>query len=401
MAKESILVLDGDQKVPFLRGMVTHSLIERGLNFQEAYELASQVRELVRHRKVIAKSELRALIDEMVFERFGTSYARLSPNEGVLTTGLRVTGETGVMPFSKGLLTQSLQASGLEPSAAYDVAREIEEWLIRRGLQEVTRDRLRRLIYETIYRKHGASYAERYLLWRCFKAPDKPLILLFGGATGTGKSTVAAEIAHRLGIQKVVGTDIIRQMMRMMFSFDLLPVVHQSSYEAWKDRCLGSEPDPNDVIEAFKEQALRVLVGIRAMVERAVQENFSIVLEGVHLIPGMMGLQRFEQQAHIVPVVISTLNQEEFLKRFPTREREAVNRSARRYRDNFERILKIQEYILEMAESNQTPIIENVDFDQTVASILSVVSNTLRDKLQIDREELIARACTSHAHPEV
>jgi 2-phosphoglycerate kinase len=400
MAKDSILVVDGDQKVPFLRGMVTHSLIERGLNFQEAYELASQVRERVRHRKVIPKTELRALIDEMVLERFGTSYARLPSKADLTKTALRVTGETGMMPFSKGLLAQSLQASGLEPSAAYEVAREIEEWLLRRGMPEVTRDRLRRLIYETIYRKHGASYAERYLLWRCFKAPDKPLIILFGGATGTGKSTVATEIAHRLGVQKVVATDIIRQMMRMMFSGELLPAVHQSSYEAWRGRCLHGEPDPVDVIEAFKEQAMRVLVGVRAIVERAVQENFSLVLEGVHLVPGLVDLDRFEQQAHIVPMVISTLNQEEYLKRFPTREREAANRSAKRYRDNFEWILKIQEYILEMAESHQTPIIENVDFDQTVTSILSVVSNTLRDKLQIDREELIARACTSGAHTE-
>jgi 2-phosphoglycerate kinase len=401
MAKESILVVDGDQKVPFLRGMVTHSLIERGLNFQEAYELASQVRDRVRHRKLIAKSELRSLIDEMVLERFGSSYARLSSNAGVIKTGLRVTGETGLMPFSKGLLAQSLQASGLEPSAAYDVAREIEDWLARRGLQDVTRDRLRRLIYETIYRKHGASYAERYLLWRCFKAPDKPLVILFGGATGTGKSSVATEIAHRLGIQKVVATDIIRQMMRMMFSHELLPAVHHSSYEAWKDQCPQGEPDPSAVIEAFKEQSVRVLVGVRAIVERAVQENFSLILDGVHLVPGLIELERFEQQAHVVPLVISTLNQEEYLKRFPTREREAANRSAKRYRDNFEWILKIQEYILEMAESHQTPIIENVEFDQTVTSILSVISNTLRDKLQIDREELIARACTPTANAEL
>ena len=31
----------------------------------------------------------------------------------------------------------------------------------------------------------------------------KPIILLIGGATGTGKSTVATEVAHRLGINRV------------------------------------------------------------------------------------------------------------------------------------------------------------------------------------------------------
>ena len=42
--------------------------------------------------------------------------------------------------------------------------------------------------------------------------------LLVGGATGTGKSTVATEAAHRLGITRVTSTDFIRQTMRAFFS---------------------------------------------------------------------------------------------------------------------------------------------------------------------------------------
>jgi 2-phosphoglycerate kinase len=34
----------------------------------------------------------------------------------------------------------------------------------------------------------------------CGDAIEVPLIVLVGGATGTGKSTVATEVAHRLGI---------------------------------------------------------------------------------------------------------------------------------------------------------------------------------------------------------
>ena len=32
---------------------------------------------------------------------------------------------------------------------------------------------------------------------------ELPLLVLVGGATGTGKSTVATEVAHRLGITRV------------------------------------------------------------------------------------------------------------------------------------------------------------------------------------------------------
>ena len=47
---------------------------------------------------------------------------------------------------------------------------------------------------------------------------DLPIIVLVGGATGTGKSTVATEVAYRLGITRVTSTDFVRQTMRAFFS---------------------------------------------------------------------------------------------------------------------------------------------------------------------------------------
>ena len=53
---------------------------------------------------------------------------------------------------------------------------------------------------------------------------DLPIILLVGGATGTGKSTVATEVAYRLGITRVTSTDFVRQTMRAFFSREFMPV---------------------------------------------------------------------------------------------------------------------------------------------------------------------------------
>jgi len=371
--------------------MITHSLVERGLSFEDAYEVASTVRERVKPRKVIEKKDLSLLIQHIVQEKFDKKYVGAPPPAAAVPTTILVRGQNLNLPFSKGLLAQSLQASGLEPSAAYEVSREIESLLWRREQEEIKRDELRRLIYETIVRKYDRKFAERYLLWRYFKAPDKPLIILFGGATGTGKSTVATEVAHRLGIQRILATDTVRQIMRTMVSRDLLPTIHYSSYEAWRDRMsIGVDPD-TAVLEAFREQAVRVLVGVRAMIERAIHENFSMIVEGVHIVPGLTQLERFAEDAYIVPLVISTLNHENYLERFPIRQREAENRTSERYRRNFDNILKIQDYILEMAEHYDIPIIENLHLDQTVSSILTVITNALREKLKISGEELVQR----------
>ena len=43
------------------------------------------------------------------------------------------------------------------------MAREIEGELVQRGISEIDRHELRRLAYETLYRRAGEQVAERYL----------------------------------------------------------------------------------------------------------------------------------------------------------------------------------------------------------------------------------------------
>ena len=113
---------------------------------------------------------------------------------------------------------------------------------------------------------------------------EEPLLLLVGGATGTGKSTIATEAAHRLGITRVTSTDFIRQTMRTFFSKEFMPSVHYSSFEARLALTRAEEEESGDAaILGFLDQTRNVLVGVDAALERAATERWSTVLEGVHL----------------------------------------------------------------------------------------------------------------------
>ena len=394
MSKEGLYVVDGDQKVPFLRGMITHSLIARGLSFQDAYQTAHIIRDKVRPHREISRQDLTRLIQSVVEEKFAGRYPRKVPKPPptVLVEGLETS-----FPFSKGVLSQSLQAAGIEPSLGYDIARDIEALLLKQRLNQISRDQLRQLTYDALIRLGDQSSAERYLLWRLFRldpnAPfsqssDQPLVILFGGATGTGKSSIAAEAAHRLGIRHVLSTDAIRQIMRLMFSHDLLPAIHASSFQAWQEEGGGK----SSVIEAFVEQSRRIIVGVRAILDRAIQERLSLIVEGVHLVPGMLPLEEFQNRLHLVPVIVSTLKKKAHLSRFPAREEQSGQRSADRYRTYFSQIRTIQDYILEMADNHDIPIVESVDLEETLPEVLSVIAGSLREKLGLSRQELLNKA---------
>ena len=113
---------------------------------------------------------------------------------------------------------------------------------------------------------------------------SKGLIVLIGGTTGTGKSTVASEVAHRLGITRLTSTDFIRETMRAFFSYEEMPAIHHSSFEA--GTAVDGDADP--LIAGFVEQSRLVCVGVDAAIRRSLTEGWSMVLEGVHLVPGMV-----------------------------------------------------------------------------------------------------------------
>src|ERR687888_145883 len=134
----------------------------------------------------------------------------------------------------------------------------------------------------------GGDVVRRLRRFRELRELELPVIVLIGGATGTGKSTVASEIAYRLGITRVTSTDFVRQTMRAFFSNDFMPSIHYSSFEAGEAR---EDDDPDRVVHGFLDQTRNVLVGVRAAIDRVMEEGWSMVLEGVHLVPGMFSAE--------------------------------------------------------------------------------------------------------------
>ncbi len=359
-----------------MRGIMVHSLLSRGASFDAAYRAATAVRDQIRGREFVRRDELAQMVEDLL----GTTL-EAPPDLALGPPGIQVrddrTADGDTTPFSKGILAQSLLAAAIDPDDAFAVARDIETSLHARRVREISRDELRQIAQETLGEKLGARVGQRYRAWRAFQETGKPLILLLGGAAGVGKSALAQSVATRLGITRVYSTDAIRQVMRIMLSKELMPAIHASSYDAHLSLPLTSDSD-DAVIEGFRAQATAVTVGVRAMIERAIEENTSMIMEGVSIVPGLVDPARHAADAHVIFLAVSTLERDAFRTRFAARATEASKRATHRYLENLDAILRIQDHILELAEAQDLPIVDNRSFDDSVLSILRHVTESLR-----------------------
>jgi len=274
-------------------------------------------------------------------------------------------GEHG-LPYSRGLMARALMAVGVAPDRAYALARRVGDDLAARSSDVVEVDRLESLAIESLGEVEGREALRQLRRYQELRELDLPIVILVGGATGTGKSTVATEIAYRLGITRVTSTDFIRQTMRAFFSHEFMPAIHYSSFEAGL-----AVPDSDDpLVAGFLEQSRNVLVGARASLERALEEGWSMVLEGVHLVPGL--LPTALETALVSGCVLQISDETAHAQHFFARE-SGTARPMAKYLDRFDEIRRLQRYIVGRAEREGVAVIENENADRATAAVAELV----------------------------
>lgn len=290
-----------------------------------------------------------------------------------------ITDKAHGLPFSKGLLAVSFMSTGLAPSTAYEIAQHIQDDLREKGELNISSERLRKIAAEHLECLASKEYSRRYLSLREVNKLDRPLIVLIGGTTGVGKSTIATEVAHRLGITRISSTDSIREVMRGIFSKDLMPAIYESAFNAWRGLRVPVPEGANPVIVGFREQSAVVASGVKSLIDRAMIEGQSMIIEGVHLVPGYLDARQFSG-ARVVQLVIAVDDEQSHLSHFYIRDVQTEgSRPLDRYRTNFHEIRVLGRYIEDLAREHGIPIIYSHQLDRTVADVLEHVVTEVFD----------------------
>ncbi len=286
----------------------------------------------------------------------------------------------GEEPYSKGLMARALMRVGVSAVRAYEIARRLEQDLFDRKKDTLDLDRVQDIAVEVLGDGEGEKAAGRLRRYRNLEELDLPIIILIGGATGTGKSTVATEVAYRLGITRVTSTDFVRQTLRAFFSPEFMPSIHYSSFEAGSALRSAEEEEVDPLLHGFLDQTRNVLVGVNAAIERSLAEGWSTVLEGVHLVPGMLPAPIAD--ALVVQCVLAIDSEEAHAGHFWIRDLASDGvRPLDRYIEHLSDIRYLQDYIVERADKEGVPVIKNRDREGATSAVMELVL-TAADRLQ-------------------
>ena len=275
-----------------------------------------------------------------------------------------VDGKKYKEPFSKGIMSRSLNVADIGIERAHDMASDIEAFLIKNNVSEISNSDLADVVLNYL-KSVDPNIAIKYENWRFLRTSKKPLIILIGGASGVGTSSMAFELANRLRLKNLISTDMIREVMRKIVSKELSPVIHKSSFDAHESiRTPSIRID--SVIEGFISQVDVVNVGIEAIIERSAKEGISTIIEGVHVVPGFIRRDLLENN-NIIMFTLTVDDEEAHKQRFYSRCRQPwVKRSLERYMENFEIIRKIQDFLIDQAKIHDVQVINNVEINDTI-----------------------------------
>ena len=226
----------------------------------------------------------------------------------------------------------------------------------------------------------GKEAARRYMIWVDYTHSGRPMILLIGGTTGCGKSTMATEVAHRLGMVRTQSTDMLREVMRMMVPKRLSPVLHTSAFDAWRslpDKFANQADEEERIADGYRAQMELLSVPCEAVIQRALKERVALILEGIHIHPALLNYIDRREDAIIVPIMLAVLKQDNLQKRLRSRGQIAPNRDSKKHLSNFDRIWALQSFLLSEADRHGIPIVANEDKEKATVQVMKAILDSM------------------------
>lgn len=371
------MVVSSQGRFRFQTGIVTASLMARGMPAAAAFSVSRQLRGAILGRDEITTDELEAELESLLVELgYSSTLASAPPRKQERRAHIQLRTPGGdTVPLAQHVLLRDLVAVGMEPDQAVDVGNALDRELRAINQPVLSRPQVDQVL-DRLLLAAGSQFLQRHRLLTWIRTSQQPVVLFIGGATGTGKSTLAMEMAFRLGIRMVVSTDMIRETMRTVLSAEVVPGLHDHSFRGMLQGGQVLSNPQERVLAGFRQQAAQVAAGVRAVIRRALRENTHMIVEGTHLLPPF---ERYlpADRVHHAGLMLAVPSENEHRARFPRRAASQRQRDPSAYLEAFQSVRWIHDDLLSNAEDSEALVLPTGDIETTATATFEYFAEVL------------------------
>jgi 2-phosphoglycerate kinase len=220
-------------------------------------------------------------------------------------------------------------------------------------------------------------------------------MIVVGGTSGSGKSTIASELLSRLGLVKKVqllSSDELRDEMRP--SYPPSHLIWRSTYNVTDTMFSGSVESKEKVLDGFKAQTGLVKDEMLKRLPEPLVD--SLVVEGVHMTPDFVKQLCERYPLQVVPLFLRVPDPSEHRHRFETRGPKKVPihppldatvapmpSATSKYLHYFCNIACISEYIMSQSIKMGYPNIDNTNKDTSISLVVYEIMIVLKRQQQV------------------
>ncbi|PRW57326.1 P-loop containing nucleoside triphosphate hydrolases superfamily isoform 1 [Chlorella sorokiniana] len=201
--------------------------------------------------------------------------------------------------LSRFLLSRVLTVITLPQHKAVRIALDVKKHLVDQGRLDITQEELEEVLFDILRKKgYGDEYVQRYQMVTRFFQQKRPLIVLIAGSACTGKSTLAQQLASRLNMPNVLQTDVLYELLRASGAGDL------PAEPLWR-RAL---PPGSSLLGEFQRECATIRRALDGDLCKCIRDGKSIIIEGLHLDPGLFLREFGDPRGDPVMVPASSLD---------------------------------------------------------------------------------------------
>lgn len=199
---------------------------------------------------------------------------------------------------------------------------------------------------------------------------EKPLVIFIYGMPGTRKSSSAVQLAAKLGIKVVIGTDQIRDIVRLHVN-DLF--LAGPTHDRWQ---IIGQRTPENIAKGYLAQSALLKRDILTILELARSRGENVIVEGVHLFPDLYWKLNDDPNLAFFHFLLSAENENIHNRNIDLKLRLRHGKEKDWPQEKIEDIREIQKFFL----NNKPPYVHLIDSDTVqdkVRKIIKILEESL------------------------